>query len=146
LTSVLLSNSKYGQVLVLEAKSKSFAVAKDYHLGFRIDPADKLHLYHQQIKTLWKLYQEAPLFGTFMVDGTSMESLSPINAHDHEELELIVDNTKQSEFVSIGTLNSDKFTMGASNSKEFVYDEYLGLATEPLSHGVTTKMIWNEMF
>ena len=56
---VELKSSKFGKALVLNSSEYSGS----YVLGFRLDPAEKLHRTHKELVALHKLYSETPIFG-----------------------------------------------------------------------------------
>jgi Bardet-Biedl syndrome 5 protein len=58
-THIQLKDSKYGKTLTLDAKAK----IRQFYFGFRIDPPQKMVRACQEIKNLWKLYHERPIFG-----------------------------------------------------------------------------------
>lgn len=61
-THIQLKDSKYGKTLTIDAKSK----IRQFHFGFRIDPPQEMVRACQEIKNLWKLYHERPIFGVNM--------------------------------------------------------------------------------
>ena len=56
---VNVRTSKFGPTLVIV----STEVSGGYVLGFRIDPVEKLHLIHKEIKALLATYNKSPYFG-----------------------------------------------------------------------------------
>ena len=56
---VELKSSKFGKALVLSSSEHSGS----YVLGFRLDPAEKLHRTHKELIALHKLHSSIPIFG-----------------------------------------------------------------------------------
>ena len=54
-----MKSSKFGKAYVLNSSEHSGS----FVLGFRLDPAEKLHRTHKELEALHKLYSDKPIFG-----------------------------------------------------------------------------------
>lgn len=56
---VRIRDSKFGPALVIDTLPQSGS----YTLGFRIDPAEKLHDVYQEVLSLFQIFSVNPIFG-----------------------------------------------------------------------------------
>nr|CAD7427699.1 unnamed protein product [Timema monikensis] len=130
---VRIRESKFGTALVVE----SAEVSGGYVLGFRIDPAEKLHMVYKELSSLHKVYSLNPVFGvqfTVTDQVKTPDELPPLE-DDIEE----VDETGDEMSNAFVAYFADG---GHERDREPVYSPELGLAIEKLKEGFTLKSLW----
>nr|CAD7405702.1 unnamed protein product [Timema poppensis] len=131
--NVRIRESKFGTALVVE----SAEVSGGYVLGFRIDPAEKLHMVYKELSSLHKVYSLNPVFGvqfTVTDQAKTPDELPPLE-DDIEE----VDETGDEMSNAFVAYFADG---GHERDREPVYSPELGLAIEKLKEGFTLKSLW----
>nr|CAD7440018.1 unnamed protein product [Timema bartmani] len=131
--SVRIRESKFGTALVVESAEQSGG----YVLGFRIDPAEKLHMVYKELSSLHKVYSLNPVFGVqfTVTDQAKIPDESPPLEDDIEE----VDETGDEMSNAFVAYFADG---GHERDREPVYSPELGLAIEKLKEGFTLKSLW----
>ena len=104
-----------------------------------MDPEERLHHIGKQIKSLWKLYQDRPIFGLRVEEEETELPAEPresttVQAHEEDDLELIIDEGSNDLTAAL--------SRGMLSGEEIIYDEYLGLAIEPTANGISIKELW----
>uniref|UniRef100_A0A0R3RK88 Bardet-Biedl syndrome 5 protein homolog n=1 Tax=Elaeophora elaphi TaxID=1147741 RepID=A0A0R3RK88_9BILA len=136
-------NSRFGLVLVIETS----AVNKEYVLGFRVDPEERLKNIYRTICALQKAYVAKPIFGVqhirersaclFILLTSTPQAVVDVTKLVDEDVEL--DNRP---------LRSDAYAAYFSDGvvggqvRPPVYSEELGVAIEELKPGFTLTDLW----
>ena len=136
--------------LVLNSSEQSGS----YVLGFRIDPAEKLHKVHKELSSLHKLHSSNPNFGVQYVKQVKrlrLEYLDIIlNFQDAVKEEMNIDDDTIDDINEI-----DKSSYGARDAfaaylaeekhkdREIVFCKELGVAMEKIKDGFTLESLWS---
>ncbi|XP_050712924.1 Bardet-Biedl syndrome 5 protein homolog isoform X2 [Eriocheir sinensis] len=133
IASVKVRESKFGMALVVESSEASGG----YVLGFRIDPAEKLHEIHKEISALYTVYSQCPVFGVEFVLQDKPQA-------DEDQLDLPeMDEEEIDESVSdAGDVLAAYLADGHHHDLEPVFSPELGLAVEKLKDGYTLQTLW----
>ena len=138
MVQIQIKDSKYGQTLVLESKGRKTM----FMYGFRIDPREKLVMITKQIRNLWKLYQEKPIFGVDLEqEEEDLEKKQDPNStqqilfQESEEIDIVYES--QSHLKS-----HQSIAIPLKDASSMVYNEYLGLAIQPTLSGQTIPQLW----
>eukprot|EP00803_Ostreobium_quekettii_P007620 evm.model.scf_75.2 EVM.evm.TU.scf_75.2 scf_75:9856-14024(+) len=129
--SIKLRESKFGLALVITCTQ----AAGGYVLGFRIDPKEAMVATHDEIKALWKVFAQSPLFG---VDVTLADNRNLAGIADIEEDVHIVDEEDKGDVFATYYADASK-----SLDRPPVYSPELGLAIEALRDGDSLEQFWS---
>uniref|UniRef100_A0AAF5RUY8 BBSome complex member BBS5 PH domain-containing protein n=2 Tax=Wuchereria bancrofti TaxID=6293 RepID=A0AAF5RUY8_WUCBA len=130
-----IRHSRFGLVLVIETS----AVNKEYVLGFRTDPEERLKSIHQTICALQKAYVVKPIFGVQYIRE------KPITSQDTTDVMKLMDEDVE---LDNRPLRSDPYAAYFSDGivsgqiRPPVYSEELGVAIEELKPGFTLTDLW----
>ncbi|XP_026332343.1 Bardet-Biedl syndrome 5 protein homolog [Hyposmocoma kahamanoa] len=130
--SISMRDSKFGEALVLVVRPTSGG----YVLGFRADPQERLKHLHNELTALHQAYNEKPIFGVEM--NWDNEFAKPAT-DDIDELEEI--GEPRGEMGPNLYLASQMAQTNADAEVQPVYNNYIGLAVEPLK-GFTLKNLF----
>lgn len=146
ISGIRIRESKFGPALVIESSEFSGG----YVLGFRIDPADRLHQVHAQLLNLYNVHALNPVIGVECAlnlgDYIPNHAGASIPASGH-----FGSISDQAEFVDedsdINRSDSLALYMAQEDVRrkesQIVFSNELGLAIEKLKDGFTLESLWN---
>ncbi|XP_051158791.1 Bardet-Biedl syndrome 5 protein homolog isoform X2 [Leptopilina boulardi] len=128
---VNIRTSKFGPTLVIVSNEGSGG----YVLGFRIDPIEKLHLIHKEIKALLATYNKSPIFGVEYTPEHNAPVERKIDLNEFSEIEEIAED-------EISNVLGVYFNDGEESNRIPVYNNYVGLMVEELKENTTMQQLW----
>ncbi|XP_043477046.1 Bardet-Biedl syndrome 5 protein homolog [Leptopilina heterotoma] len=129
--SVNIRTSKFGPTLVIVSSEASGG----YVLGFRIDPVEKLHMIHKEIKALLATYNRSPIFGVDYKPEHNAPVERKIDLNEFSEVEEIAED-------EISNALGVYFNDGEESNRIPVYNNYVGLMVEELKEDTTMQQLW----
>ena len=131
--SVKVRDSKFGPAFVIETTQQAGA----YMLGFRIDPAERLHEVYKEVCALHSVYSKQPVFGVDFTLEDVAPKLSELRVPVTQDGVDIIEENATDAFAAY-------YADGAKNAdRKPVFNEELGLAVEKPRDNVPISTLWH---
>lgn len=139
--SIRIRESKFGPALVIE----SCEFAGGHVLGFRIDPADRLHQVHSQLLSFYNVHAINPVVGVEC--ALNLDDLRGTASLPKNNFTLIRDQVEFDEHSEFNRPDPLAIYMAQEDVKrkesQVVFSTELGLAIEKPKGGFTLEALWN---
>ena len=137
--------SKFGPALVINTRAATGVDKGGYLLGFRIHPHERLDSVFLSLSKLYSLYAGKPKFGiSFTVEEVPRQLEAMVVERKEDTLTITDENYGGEAFAAYAIARGTKDEHGKESDPPVpVFDDYLGLATERLEAGFTTKGVWS---
>ncbi|KAL9645605.1 hypothetical protein ABK040_000667 [Willaertia magna] len=133
--NISVKESKFGKAFVVETSRSS---GKEFVLGFKVDPYEKLLNIHKEVTSLHQLFTSNPMFGVEFEVEEKTPSLEQLTVPKNTESVQFIGNKDTSDPLAPYYMDSSE----RSSVKSVRYNEELGLAVEELKDNITIEKLW----
>lgn len=148
--AIKIRDSKFGHALVIETSPKSGG----YVLGFRVDPPEALDQALKEIKSLYSIYSQEPIFGvTCTMDERPADNEEQQQKAERQMDDVEIVETDERALDVVSAYYADDGSGGGGGAegaqgagRDVVFNAELGLAVERLKNGVTVEQLFQFSF